>query len=130
MIVVDSSVWIGQLRHADTRPVTTLNSRMDDVDSIIVGDLVLLEVLQGARDDKHAASIERSLRRFTIERMLDDVIASKAAGNYRILRQQGITIRTTIDLIIATFCIERGHSLLHDDRDFDAMTAPLGLTIA
>jgi len=129
MIVVDSSVWIGQLRHADTRAVTALNSNTNEVDNIVVGDLVLLEVLQGARDDEHAAGIERSLRKFTIERMLDDDIAVKAARNYRILRQQGITIRTTIDLIIATFCVERGHSLLHDDRDFDAMAGPLGLTV-
>jgi predicted nucleic acid-binding protein len=95
----------------------------------LVGDLVLLEVLQGARNDRHAAQIERELRVFKIERMLDDGIAVKAAANYRALRDRGITVRKTIDLIIATFCVERGHSLLHDDRDFDPVAAHLGLRV-
>jgi predicted nucleic acid-binding protein len=129
MIVVDSSVWIGQLRGAASSAVDKLKSIRNPATTIIVGELVLLEVLQGARDDLHAARIETDLRVFKIERMLDDDVAVKAARNYRILRQQGITIRTTIDLVIATFCVERGHSLLHDDRDFDAMAGPLGLTV-
>jgi predicted nucleic acid-binding protein len=130
MIVVDSSVWIGHLRGSDTRVADKITGIRDPRTTILVGDLVLLEVLQGARDDAHAARIERSLRIFQIERMLDERIATKAASNYRMLRSRGITVRTTIDLIIATFCVERGHSLLHDDRDFDAMAAHLGLIIA
>jgi len=73
--------------------------------------------------------MERNLRKFTVENMLDDGIAVNAARSYRMLRQRRITVRSTIDLIIATFCIERGHTLLHDDRDFDAMAPHLGLTI-
>jgi predicted nucleic acid-binding protein len=127
MIVVDSSVWIGKLRQADTRAVDKLDR--SDPDTLIVGDLVLVEVLRGARDDAHAAHMERNLRKFTVENMLDDGIAVNAARSYRMLRQRGITVRSTVDLIIATFCIERGHTLLHDDRDFDAMAPHLGLTI-
>lgn len=129
MIVVDSSVWIGQFRGADTRAVNSLNRMIDEVGKILVGDIVLVEVLRGARDDAHAARIERSLRKFTIESMLGDDMAVKAARNYRILRGRGVTVRTTIDVVIATFCAEHGHSLLHDDRDFDAMAPHLGLTI-
>jgi predicted nucleic acid-binding protein len=129
MIVVDSSVWIGQSRGADTRAVNSLNHMMDEAGQILVGDIVLVEVLLGARDDAHAARIERSLRKFTIEAMLGDDMAVKTARNYRILRLKGITVRKTVDLIIATFCAEHGHSLLHDDRDFDMMAAHLGLTI-
>lgn len=128
MIVVDSSVWIGQFRGADTPAVIRLTETIDE-NEIVVGDLVLLEVLQGARDDAHAINLERRLRKFTVERMLDDVIAVNAARNYRMLREQGITVSKTADLIIATFCVERGHSLLHDDRDFDAIAAPLGLIV-
>ena len=128
MIVVDSSVWIGQSRGADTRAVSQLNEVIDE-NEIIVGDLVLLEVLQGARDDRHALRLERTLRQFPVETMLDEALAVKAATNYRMLRTRGVTVRTTIDLIIATFCVDRGHGLLHDDRDFEAMAIPLGLTI-
>ncbi len=128
MIVVDSSVWIGKLRKAATEAVGKLNA-VREPSEILVGDLVLFEVLQGARDNRHAAQIERDLREFTIVRMLDDDMAVKAARNYRTLRESGITIRTTIDLIIATFCVERGHALLHDDRDFDRMASALGLRV-
>ena len=129
MIVVDSSIWIGLLRRSRSDRIATLESIRNPATSILVGDLVLLEVLQGARNDRHAAEIERELRVFRIERMLDDGIAVKAAANYRALRDRGITVRKTIDLIIATFCVERGHSLLHDDRDFDPLAAHLGLRL-
>jgi predicted nucleic acid-binding protein len=129
MIVVDSSIWIGQLRRSRSDKIKTLESIRSPATSILVGDLVLLEVLQGARNDGHAAEIERELRVFRIERMLDDGIAVKAAANDRALRDRGITVRRTIDLIIATFCVERGHSLLHDDRDFDPLAAHLGLRV-
>jgi len=128
MIVVDSSVWIGQFRASDRRAVSLLNRLVHEAGTIIVGDIVLVEVLRGARDDAHAEWIERRLRKFTVERMLDDRIAVRVAANYRRLRNLGVTV-PTIDLIIATFCVEHGHSLLHDDRDFDDMAAHIGLDV-
>jgi predicted nucleic acid-binding protein len=128
LIVVDSSVWIGHLRNLDTRAVRALRS-IEDSDTIIVGDIVLLEVLQGAREEARATRIEKDLRRFQIEPMLDDKLAIRAARNYRTLRERGVTIRKTVDVIIATFCLERNHALLHDDRDFDPFVAILGLRV-
>jgi predicted nucleic acid-binding protein len=128
MIVVDSSIWIAQLRGLDTAGVHRLNS-IDESGSIVVGDLILLEVLQGARNERHAAEVERHLRQFPIEGVLDDELAVQAARNYRRLREKGVTIRKTIDLVIGTFCIERGYALLHDDRDFEPMAANLGLRV-
>ncbi len=130
MIVVDSSVWIAQLRGQATAPVQRLRALVaEDDDQVLIGDLILLEVLQGARDDAHAARIERALRAFAIAPMLDPTIAVQAARNYRLLRARGITIRKTIDMIIGTFCLLGGHALLHDDRDFDPMSEHLGLRI-
>lgn len=129
MIVVDSSVWIANLRNSDVPAVHRLRS-FEDNDQIIVGDLILLEVLQGARDDGQAARIERDLRRFDVVAMLDDALAVRAAANYRTLRARGVTPRKMADLIIGTFCIERGCGLLHDDRDFDPMVEHLGLRLA
>ncbi len=128
MIVVDSSVWISYLCKQDTAAVQRLRG-IDDPDDILVGDLILLEVLQGARDERHAATIERHLRQFEVDGMLDDHIAVHAARNDRKLRELGVTIRKTADVIIGTFCMEGGHSLLHQDRDFDAMAQELGLTV-
>ena len=126
MILVDSSVWIANLRDLDTRAVRLLRS-IEDPDDIIVGDLILLEVLQGARNEEDPVRIENGLRQFRVESMLDAELAVRAARYYRTLRDKGVTIRKTIDLIIGTFCLTRGYALLHDDRDFDAMAAHLGL---
>lgn len=89
-----------------------------------------MEVLRGARDERHADRLERSLRRFRVERMVDEATALAAARHSRFLRGRGITIRKTIDLLIASFCIERDYSLLHQDRDFDLMAQHLPLSLA
>lgn len=128
MIVVDSSVWIGHLRHQD-RPAVRLLRSLPDPDEILVGDLILLEVLRGARDEAHATHIERELRQFSVEPMLDDVTAALAARHYRSMRRRGHTVRKTSDLIIATFCVENDHALLHDDRDFVALVSGMGLRV-
>jgi predicted nucleic acid-binding protein len=130
VIVVDSSVWIGLLRGLTSPAVVRLHAiAADDGDQILVGDLILLEVLHGARDEAHATRIERNLRRYTILPMLNEAIALQAARNYRLLRARGITVRKTIDMIIGTFCLLGGHVLLHNDRDFDPLAAHLGLRV-
>ena len=130
MIVVDSSVWIGNLRGLENQAVRRLREVVTEADDqILVGDLILLEVLQGARDEVHADRIERNLRQYPVVPMLDEAIAIRAARNYRLLRTQGITVRKTIDMIIGTFCVTGDHLLLHDDRDFDPMTEHLGLRV-
>lgn len=128
MIVVDSSVWIANLRNIDTASVRMLRAMKED-DDVIVGDLVMLEVLQGARNEEHAARIERDLRRFRIVEMMDTDVALRAARNYRYLCRLGVSVRKTIDMIIATFCIEGGHQLLHRDRDFSHFEIHLGLQV-
>ena len=126
MILVDSSVWIAHLRGSLT-PATAKLEVAVTTEPILVGDLILLEVLQGARDEAHAARIERGLRRFEVVPLLDSDLAARAARNYRELRDMGTMIRKNPDIIIGTFCIERRCSLLHDDRDFASMEQHLGL---
>ncbi|WP_454849060.1 type II toxin-antitoxin system VapC family toxin [Rhizobium binxianense] len=128
MIVVDSSVWIAHFRQIDGPAVRRLRS-VGDASDITVGDLILLEVLQGARDETHARLIERNLREFRVVSMLDDSLAIKAARNYRFLRGKGVTVREAINMIIGTYCIEQDCALLHSDRDFDPMVEHLGLRI-
>lgn len=128
MIVVDSSVWIDFFRGRVTRGTTVLRPLMG-LGVILVGDLVLAEVLQGFPDEKQAQAGRRTLERFAVEPMVGRDVAVAAAGHYRALRARGITVRRTIDLLIGTYCIERGHALLHDDRDFDPMALHLGLQV-
>jgi len=127
VILVDSSVWIDLLNNIVTEPVAQLRALIP-TNPILVGDLILCEVLQGLRTEAQAKLVERSLARFEAVSLLDPDLAIKAAANYRFLRRQGITVRRTIDLIIGTFCVERGHALLHDDRDFEPMERLLGLS--
>jgi predicted nucleic acid-binding protein len=129
MILVDSSVWIAHLR-GQTTPATVKLEAAAEREPLLVGDLILLEVLQGARNEAQAARIERALRQYAIVPLLDDGLAARAARNYRRLRDLGVTIRKTADIIIGTFCIEHRHALLHDDRDFAPMEKHLGLTAA
>lgn len=128
MIVVDSSVWIAQLRGTDVATIERLLAIKDSKD-ILVGDLILLEILQGARSEPEARLIEKGLRQFPVRPMLNDKLLGKAAANYRVLRKRGVTIRNTVDIIIGTFCIEEDHILLHNDRDFDPIAKYLGLRV-
>jgi len=128
VILVDSSVWIDHLNAAATGAVRRLRELIRER-PLLVGDLILCEVLQGLRSEREARLVERALRRFEVVSLLDPDLAVRAAANYRALRASGITIRKTVDLIIGTFCIERGHVLLHDDRDFEPMVRLLGLQI-
>lgn len=129
MILVDSSVWIAHLRGHRT-PATGKLRAAAGREPLLVGDLILLEVLQGARDEPHAVRIERGLRQYVVVPLLDADLAARAARNYRTLRALGVTIRKTADIIIGTFCIEHRHLLLHDDRGFAPMEEHLGLMVA
>jgi hypothetical protein len=128
MIVVDSSVWIARLRGLQTPAVLRFDTILNN-DGILVGDVVLLEILQGARDDAHAARIARQMRRFPIVAMSNEAHAVEAARLYRRLRDRGVTVRKAIDMIIGAFCIVNGYALLHDDRDFEPMERHLGLQV-
>jgi predicted nucleic acid-binding protein len=126
VILVDSSVWIDLLNNVATEPVVRLRELIPN-SPILVGDLILCEVLQGLRTEAQATLVQQSLRRFEAVSLLDPALAIKTAANYRFLRRQGITVRKTVDLVIGTFCVERGHALLHNDRDFEPMERFLGL---
>lgn len=126
MIVVDSSVWIDFLNGRELPHVRRLNASLG-VEEVVVGDLMLCEVLQGLKDERAARTVEALLRRFDIVPMGGDRIAVSAARNFRTLRRKGITVRTTIDLLIGTWCIENRTALLHNDNDFRPMARHLGL---
>lgn len=127
MVVVDSSVWIDYFNGAETPEVSKLVSLVDK-QPIVVGDLILTEVLQGFRDRREAETARLDLSAFVFKAMVGYDIALASARNYRTLRAQGITVKT-VDMLIATFCMEHGHHLLHSDRDFDLMERHLSLQV-
>lgn len=126
MVLVDSSVWIDFFNGQDTSTTRVLRDLMDHR-MLAVGDLIVVEVLQGFSRASDVREADLLFARFPCFDLSDCVLARSSAWNYRQLRTRGITVRKTIDVVIATFCIENGHSLLHSDRDFDLMREPLGL---
>lgn len=130
MILVDTSVWIANLRGTDTAAVRKLHSIDQPHERIIVGDLILMEIMMGARNEADAVRLRRKMGEFPIVGLMDPSLAEEAARNYRILRGLGFTIRAGIDVVIGTWCIRHGHELLHDDRDFAPMQRHLGLRVA
>lgn len=117
MIIADTSVWIDYFNGEDNPLTEKLDSGLEQ-GLIAIGDLILLEILQGFRSDKDYNIAKTHLNTLELYPMLNHRLAIKAADNYRFLREQGYTIRKTADIIIATFCIENKFSLLFSDRDF------------
>jgi len=128
MILVDSSVWIdyfGGIASPETQRLDALLG----VEPLVTGDLILAEVLQGFTAEKDFRQARTLLESFNVVSLAGRDVCLQAADNFRTLRRKGVTIRKTIDTIIATCCIRNGYVLLHDDRDFDAFVEHLGLRV-
>lgn len=126
MVLVDSSVWIDYFRGVHTRQTERLDSLLG-AEALAVGDLIVTEVLQGFRDERAFDQARDALEEFTLVEIAGYDIALQAAKNHRALKTRGISVRKTIDTLIATKCIEDGFSLLHSDRDFEPFVEHLGL---
>lgn len=128
MILVDSSVWIDFFRNQPTKEAEWLDKNLG-VEGLVVGDLILAEVLRGFKDDRGFNEARRMLGRLQQVSLCGEELAVEAAKHFRNLRSRGITIRGTIDLIIASRCLTDGLRLLHSDRDFDSFEIHLGLEV-
>lgn len=128
MVIVDSSVWIDFLNRRHTPQTHWLNASRG-TGTIGLTTLVLAEVLQGIRLDSRFRQAEQFFSTMPAVDSIDYSLAVQAASNYRTLRALGVTIRSTVDCLIATFCIENGHELLHCDSDYDSFERHLNLTV-
>lgn len=128
MIIVDTTVWVDYLR-GSRNPETEWLEREADRRRLGLTDLALCEVLQGVRSEQEFGWVRTELQRFKLFETGGEALVVEAARNYRTLRDQGLTVRKTIDCLIATFCMANGHALLHRDRDFDAFEKILRLAV-
>ena len=126
MILIDSSVWIDYFRGTSTRESDKLESLLG-TEPVSIGDLMLTEVLQGFNGEREFNQAKALLTSLEVVPLVGQDIAIKAARNFRTLRAAGITVRKTIDTIIATRCIENRYALLFSDRDFDPFVRYPGL---
>ncbi len=128
MLIVDSTVWVDYFNGVEN-PQTDYLDQIADKTPILIGDLILAEVLQGFREDADFEKARRALGKYMQVEMVNPELALQSARNYRLLRRKGITVRKTIDSLIATYCIENEHDLLHKDSDFDGYEKHLGLSV-
>ena len=128
MLVVDTSVWVGYFNGIENPQTDYLYAVLDQT-PILIGDLILAEVLQGFRHDPDFDKVRRALGKYMQANMVNTSLAVQSARNYRFLRGKGMTVRKTIDSLIATYCIENDHQLLHNDSDFDGYEKYLGLKV-
>ena len=128
MVIVDTSVLVDFINGVTNPETEWLDLRLE-YQRFGLTTLILTEVLMGMRSERDAALIKKELSAFELVELHDTVLAVDAARNYRLLREDGRTVRKTIDLLIATHCIRHRHELLHRDRDFDAFEERLGLKV-
>lgn len=126
MILVDSSVWIDYFHGVATAPADRLDTLLGS-EPLAVGDIILAELLQGFTADRDFATALRLMDALVPIDIGGRAIALQAARNFRSLRLRGITVRKTVDTLIATRCIADDLALLYSDRDFDPFVAYLGL---
>ena len=128
MILVDSSVWVDYFKGS----ITAQTGKLDELlgrEPLAIGDLILMEVLQGFAHEEDFNRARKMLTSLTVVELGGQEIAIQAARNFRALRALGVTVRKTIDTLIATRCIESGYELLHNDRDFEPFARHLGLRV-
>jgi len=129
LILVDSSVWIEYFKGTITTQTEMLDGLLGQ-QPMAIGDLILTEVLQGFNRDRDFNHARKMLTSLMVVELGGQEIAIQAAKNFRALRKLGVTVRKTINTVIATRCIESGYELLHNDRDFDPFAKYLGLRVA
>jgi predicted nucleic acid-binding protein len=130
MILVDSSVWIDFFNGRPGAPIERLTDLLVDGGApLAMADLVLFEVLRGFRHEQDFQAARRTLAALPVLEIGGEAEALRAAQHYRALRAAGITVSSPIDVLLASYCIEHDHALLHSDRDFDALESLRGLKV-
>jgi len=128
VIVADTSAWIDYFKGVSAPHTDVLDLELSR-NRIITGDLIIAEFLQGFKEERDYQEAKHIMDSLEYRDFVGREIALAASQNYRFLRKNGITVRKTIDVIIATFCIENDFELIHNDRDFDGIEEKLGLRV-
>ena len=128
MILVDTSVWIDYFNGVENKQAESLDWILSE-QSVLVGDIILTEILQGFDSDKEFRLAKQALEPLDCVHLGGKSLAIKAASNFRFLRSKGVTIRKTVDMLIGSWCIEHEVELLHNDKDLDQIATQLPLPI-
>ncbi|PWN06089.1 type II toxin-antitoxin system VapC family toxin [Rhodohalobacter mucosus] len=128
MILADTSVWIDYFNGVESYHTDSLDIALSE-QTVLMGDIILAEILQGFDSDSEFKKARDALKILECVRLGGKELAIQSASNFRLLRSRGITIRKTVDMIIASWCIEHGVELMHNDKDFDRIASELPLLV-
>jgi len=128
MFLIDSSVWVDYFNGVDSNKTNLLYTFLE-YQSILLGDVILAEVLQGIDKDDDYDKVKEYFSWLDCVSLVGRENAIRSSANYRFLRSKGVTIRKTVDMLIGSWCIENKISLLHNDKDFDRIAMYLPLEI-
>ena len=128
MILVDTGVWIDYFNGVENKQTESLDRILSE-QTVLVGDIILTEILQGFDSDKEFRLAKQALEPLDCVHLGGKSLAIKAASNFRFLRSKGVTVRKTVDMLIGSWCIEHEVELLHNDKDFDQIATQLPLKI-
>lgn len=128
MILADTSVWIDYFNGIENGQTNNLDRSLSE-QSVLVGDIILAEILQGFDSNSDFKIAKNALDDLSCVQLGGKLLAIKAATNFRFLRSKGVTVRKTVDMLIGSWCIEHDVELLHNDKDFDQMAIHLPLKI-
>ena len=128
MILVDTGVWIDYFNGVENKQTESLDRILSE-QSVLLGDIILTEILQGFDSDKEFRLAKQALEPLDCVHLGGKSLAIKAASNFRFLRSKGVTVRKTVDMLIGSWCIEHEVELLHNDKDFDQIATQLPLKI-
>jgi predicted nucleic acid-binding protein len=121
LILIDASAFIEFLNRTGNREDTLVEQLIINNEDIVIADITLTEILQGIKTDREYREVKASLLTFPILSLKSPDSYIAAADLYRKCRKRGLTIRSTIDILIAQIALEYGATLLHNDRDFEAI---------
>jgi len=128
VILVDTGVWIDYFNGVENKQTESLDRILSE-QTVLVGDIILTEILQGFDSDKEFRLAKQALEPLDCVHLGGKSLAIKAASNFRFLRSKGVTVRKTVDMLIGSWCIEHEVELLHNDKDFDQIATQLPLKI-
>jgi len=128
VILVDTGVWIDYFNGVENKQTESLDRILSE-QSVLLGDIILTEILQGFDSDKEFRLAKQALEPLDCVHLGGKSLAIKAASNFRFLRSKGVTVRKTVDMLIGSWCIEHEVNLLHNDKDFDQIATQLPLKI-
>ena len=130
MILVDTSVLIGFFKGSKDEPISRFKLVLEQGLNFGITSHIFQEVLQGAKSDKEYNLLRRYLETQRFFHPKDPIDSfAEAARIFFNCRKKGLTIRSTIDCLIAQIALEHDLLLLHSDQDFHLMAKVIPLKI-